>query len=53
MTRALVMTPTLMAICWARGVPPTKKPVLRSWLVVPPLEAAMQTMAAVERAMAW
>src|SRR5271163_3801869 len=46
-TSALVTTPTSSAICCRRGVEPTRKPVLRSWLVVPPLEAAMQTIAAV------
>src|SRR3954467_11566014 len=44
-TGAGVITPTKRPICWLRGVAPTGKPVLRSWLVLPPLEAATQTMA--------
>jgi hypothetical protein len=39
-----------MAICWYLGVAPTRKPVFRSWEVVPPFDAAMQTMAPIERA---
>ena len=39
-----------MAICCARGVEPIRKPVFRSCEVVPPLEAAMQTMPPTDRA---
>src|SRR5207248_4763981 len=42
--------PTRMAICCREGVAPTRYPVLRSCEVVPPLEMAMQAMAAMERA---
>ena len=48
---AEVTTPTKMAICCRLGVAPTRYAVLRSWAVVPPLLAAMPTMAAVVRAM--
>ena len=50
MTRAEVKAPTRIAICCNRGVAPTRKPVLRSCEVVPPLEAAMQTTAATDSA---
>src|SRR5437879_10343096 len=49
-TRAEVTAPTRMAYCMARGVPPTRKPVLSDWAVVPPLDEAMQTTAAMDRA---
>jgi hypothetical protein len=39
-----------MAICWLRGVAPTRNPVFRSCDVVPPFEDAMQTMAPTESA---
>src|ERR1051325_8264795 len=39
-----------MAICCALGVEPTRKPVFKSWEVVPPFEAAMQTMPPMESA---
>src|SRR5687767_5372125 len=39
-----------MAICWFLGVAPTRKPVFKSCDVVPPLEAAMQTMPPIESA---
>src|SRR5687767_16030682 len=39
-----------MAICWFLGVAPTRKPVFRSCDVVPPLDAAMQTMPLIESA---
>src|ERR1044071_7560321 len=42
--------PTRMAICWYFGVEPTRKPVLRSCEVAPPLEAAIQTMPPIESA---
>jgi hypothetical protein len=40
----------MIATCWCRGVEPIRNPVLRSWEVVPPLEAAMQTMAPTDSA---
>ena len=39
-----------MAICCFRGVEPTRKPVLRSCDVVPPFDAAMQTIPPTESA---
>src|ERR1700682_167750 len=42
--------PTRMAICCRAGVAPTRYPVFRSCEVVPPLEMAMQAMAAMLRA---
>src|SRR5688572_9566987 len=50
MHTAAERAPTRIAICCLDGVAPTRKPVLRSWEVVPPLEAAMQTTAATESA---
>src|SRR6266536_2673335 len=47
---AEVRAPTRIAICWYLGVEPTRKPVLRSCDVVPPFEAAIQTMPPIERA---
>src|SRR6266446_2479222 len=47
---AEVRAPTRIAICWYLGVDPTRKPVLRSCDVVPPLEAAIQTMPPMESA---
>src|SRR5690606_22173215 len=35
---------TKMAVCCFQGVPPTQNPVFRSCDVVPPLDAAIQTM---------
>ena len=52
MTTTLVTTPTMIATCCFQGVPPTRKLVLRSWLVVPALLAAMQTTAPMESAAA-
>jgi hypothetical protein len=49
-TTAETSAPMTMAICWLRGVAPTRKPVFRSWDVVPPLDEAMQTMAPTDRA---
>src|SRR5215470_19376121 len=49
-TKADASAPTRMATCWNLGVEPTRKPVLRSCEVVPPLEAAIQTMPPMERA---
>src|SRR6476646_7034726 len=49
-TRADVKAPTKMAYCCGRGVAPTRKPVLRSCDVVPPLDDAMHTTAATVRA---
>src|SRR5688572_33328264 len=39
-----------MAICCFLGVPPTRKPVLRSCDVVPPFDAAIQTMPPIDNA---
>src|SRR5687768_12411429 len=39
-----------MAICWFLGVAPTRKPVFRSCDVVPPFDAAMQTIPPIESA---
>jgi len=47
---AEVTTPMKIAICCLLGVAPTICAVLRSWAVVPPLLAAIPTMAAVVRA---
>ena len=49
-TSAETSAPNRIAICWSRGVAPTRKPVLRSCEVVPPFEAAMQTTAPTESA---
>src|SRR5690348_18432168 len=50
MKMAEVSAPTRIANCCQRGVAPTRKPVLRSCEVVPPLEEAMQTTAATVKA---
>src|SRR5579862_1550595 len=50
MTSADEIAPIKMAHCCLNGVAPTKKPVLRSCDVVPPFEDAMQTTAAMVRA---
>src|SRR5215471_15170677 len=42
--------PTRIAICWYLGVEPTRKPVLRSWDVVPPFDAVIHTIAPIESA---
>ena len=42
-TKAEVSAPTTIANCCRIGVAPTRKPVFRSWAVVPPFEAATQT----------
>src|SRR5688572_21957330 len=42
----------MRATCWRQGVPPTRKLVFRSWLVVPALLAAMQTTAPMDSAAA-
>src|SRR3982751_1530593 len=39
-----------MAICWYFGVEPTRKPVFKSCEVVPPFDAAIQTMPPMESA---
>src|SRR6266513_339651 len=39
-----------MAICWYFGVEPTRNPVFKSCEVVPPFDAAMQTMPPIESA---
>src|SRR2546421_11446298 len=49
-TTADARAPTRIAICWYFGVEPTRKPVLRSCDVVPPFDAAMQTMPPIESA---
>ena len=51
-TITLVTTPTMIATCCFQGVPPTRKLVFRSWLVVPALLAAMQTTVPIESAAA-
>ena len=45
-------TPANRLICCARGVAPTRNPVLRSWEVLPPFAAAMQTLPPIIRASA-
>src|SRR5215813_7558164 len=49
-TSADARAPNRMAICWLRGVAPTRKPVFKSCDVVPPFEAAMQTTAPIDSA---
>src|SRR2546422_6485088 len=49
-TTAEARVPTRIAIWVYFGVEPIRKPVLRSCEVVPPFEAAMQTMAPMESA---
>ena len=49
-TRADASAPTRMAICIRHGVPPTQKPVFKSCEVVPPFDAAMQTMPPIDKA---
>src|SRR6516165_3244506 len=49
-TTADANAPTRIAICWNFGVDPTRNPVFKSCDVVPPLEAAMQTIPPIERA---
>src|SRR3954469_20946035 len=49
-TTAEMRAPTRMAYCMALGVPPTRKPVLSDCAVVPPLDEAMHTTAAMDRA---
>ena len=48
MASAEVTAPTMMAICCRLGVAPTRKPVLRSWLVAPALPAATAMTPAME-----
>src|SRR5262245_48053894 len=50
MTMAEVKAPIKMASCCHLGVAPTKKPVFKSCDVVPPLEDAMHTTAAIDMA---
>ena len=50
MTTAEIKAPTRIATCCFQGVAPTRKPVLRSCEVVPPLDEAMQTTPAIESA---
>src|SRR5947209_17942753 len=49
-TSADASAPMSIAICWYFGVEPTRKPVFKSCEVVPPFDAAMQTIAPMERA---
>src|ERR1051326_9351375 len=42
--------PTRIATCWYFGVEPTRNPVFKSCDLVPPLEAAIQTMPPIESA---
>src|SRR6266853_3562758 len=48
--RADTNAPTRIAICWYFGVEPTRNPVFKSCEVVPPFEAAIQTMPPIESA---
>jgi hypothetical protein len=50
MASAEVMAPIMMEICCRFGVAPTRKPVLRSWLVVPANAAETAITAAMEMA---
>ena len=52
-TSVAVTTPMSRPICCARGVAPTRKPVLRSCEVPPALAAAMQTIAPTQSAIGW
>src|SRR5258707_15432296 len=52
-TAAAATAPIISPICWYFGVAPTRKPVLRSWLVAPALAAAMQTIPPTQRAIGW
>src|SRR5260370_10089915 len=52
-TAAAAAAPIISPICWYFGVAPTRKPVLRSWLVAPALAAAMQTIPPTQRAIGW
>src|SRR5437762_1665868 len=49
-TRADASAPTRIAICCNFGVEPMRNPVFRSCDVVPPFEAAMQTMPPIDNA---
>ena len=44
-TIAEAKDPIKIAICWNFGVAPTKCPVFKSCDIVPPFDAAMQTIA--------
>src|SRR5207249_2492671 len=50
MTSAEITAPTRIDTCCFQGVAPTRNPVFRSCEVVPPLEEAMQTTPAIDRA---
>jgi hypothetical protein len=50
MNNAETAAPAMIASCWYLGVAPSRKPVFRSCEVVPPFEAAMQTMAPTDSA---
>src|ERR1041385_3619921 len=47
---AEVNAPTRIATCWYFGVEPTRNPVFKSCEVVPPFEAAIQTIPPIESA---
>src|SRR5688572_31104543 len=49
-TNADASAPIRMATCCRHGVPPTQNPVFRSCEVVPPFEAAMQTIPPIDSA---
>ena len=53
MTKAEAATPMSSPICCARGVAPTRKPVLRSCVVAPPFAAAMATMPPTHSTIGW
>ena len=52
-TSAAATTPMSNPTCCARGVAPTRNPVLRSWLVAPALAAAMATMPPTQSTIGW
>src|SRR5579862_1801081 len=49
-TTADARAPTRIATCWNLGVDPTRNPVFKSCDVVPPFDAAMQTIPPIESA---
>jgi hypothetical protein len=53
MSSAEAKAPMRIEICCRRGVPPTRKPVLRSCDTVPPFEQAMHTMPPTESAVTY
>src|SRR5579864_3601582 len=52
MAKTETSTPMIKAICWLRGVAPTRNPVLRSCEVLPALAEEMHTMPPTESARA-